>query len=290
MPASDNVPWDGRGLPPAATARLERAAASGVSGSLLSVPDAAALTAVGFEPVGEAMGCIVQHVGWGGVGAGYGYGGVHARTVTSGSGNRWAGFGPYVKALYHGWDTALHRMLAEATALGADGVVGVRLGERSLGAENREFLALGTAVRGRSRTRTRHPFATELGGPDVGKLLQAGWAPTGIAIGISVGTRRLDYRTTQQTRRWQQNTEVDGYTELVTAVRNDARRQFEHRGRALGGEALLVSSMALRVSEEALQAEAVFTGTAATAFHRGPVTPTTTLSILPLGQPKENRR
>lgn len=297
MPASDDLPWDGRGLPPAANERLRRAAASGVAGSLLSVPDAAALAAVGFEPVGEAMGCIVQHLGWRGYGCGYVYGWNDARTVTSSTTNRWAGFAPYVKALNHAWDTALGRMLAEASALGADGVVGVRLATTSLDAANREFLALGTAVRGRTPTRARQPFATELSGADLGKLLHAGWVPSGIAIGVSVGVRHDDYRTRRQTMRWQANTEVDGYTELVTSVRRDARRQFERRVRALGGEAVLVSRMDLQVwanevgeDHQDHYAEALVTGTTATGFHTPASTPTSTLTILPLGPAKENRR
>ena len=41
----------------------------------------------------------------------------------------------------------LYRMLLECQSLGGDGVVGVRLEQRHLGQGNREFVALGTAVR-----------------------------------------------------------------------------------------------------------------------------------------------
>ena len=273
---------------------------SGVATSLLSVPEAVSLDGCGFTPVGQVMGCIVQHIGWKGYGCG-GYLGSSAvpRTITSGSRNRWNGPGPYADALNRGWDSALTRMLAEASALGADGVVGVRLSQNAVdGLGNREFLALGTAVRGRGRTRAARPFASDLAGQDVAKLLHAGWVPTGIACGISVAVRHDDYRTRSQSRAWG-NTEVDGYTELVAQVRHDARTQFGRRATRLGGEVALVSTMSLDVWEHEPSdnhtdhfAQAVVTGTVATRFHRGRTAPTSSLSILPLrgSNPKESTR
>ncbi|MFN2534921.1 MAG: hypothetical protein ABR528_06680 [Pseudonocardiaceae bacterium] len=64
--------WDGRGLPPVAAERMARFARSGLRTSLLTVPGAVGAQSVGFDPVGEAMGCIVEHIGWSGFG-GCGY-------------------------------------------------------------------------------------------------------------------------------------------------------------------------------------------------------------------------
>src|SRR3954451_4425176 len=126
--------WDGRGLPPAAAARMARFQAGGVRTSLLDVPGAVSVTGVGLPPMGEVMGCVVAHIGWagfggcgwygpgagwqpgifgggfrggtsggipgsvgGGIAGGVGWGG---GTVTSGSDDRFAGFAPYVDALY----------------------------------------------------------------------------------------------------------------------------------------------------------------------------------------------
>src|SRR4051794_41840727 len=73
--AEMDTPWDGRGLPPAARARLERSRADRVRASLLPVAGAAGLAACGLTPVGAAMGCIVGHLGWSGFGCPYyGYG------------------------------------------------------------------------------------------------------------------------------------------------------------------------------------------------------------------------
>src|SRR5690349_15304769 len=62
------------GLPPAALERVRHQRASGVRGSLLSAPAAAAVRSAGLEPVGEVFGCIVVAFGWSGGACGYAYG------------------------------------------------------------------------------------------------------------------------------------------------------------------------------------------------------------------------
>jgi uncharacterized protein YbjQ (UPF0145 family) len=210
--------------------------------------------------VGEVLGAIVEHIGWSGWGgcgwyAGFGGGFQMAAgptgVVTSGRRTGYAGYRPYVDALYRGWDTALRRMLLEAQALGADGVVDVRWGSEHLDESgNREFTALGTAVRSASAVRPAHLFATELTAADVGKLFAAGHAPCGMAVGISVSVRHDDYVTQRQASSWTRaNTEISGYTELVTHARSDARRQFERRMARTGGQWAIVSGMGLRIWE-----------------------------------------
>jgi uncharacterized protein YbjQ (UPF0145 family) len=287
--------WDGKGLPPAAAARMARFQADGVRTSLLDVPGAASVTGVGLPPVGEVMGCMVEHIGWQGFGGcgfygpGAGWAASWGSTVTSGQGARFAGFAPYVDALYRGYDTALARMLTEAQAMGADGVVGVRLTVAHLGQDNREFTALGTAVRATGSVHAPRPFVTDLPGADVAKLLHAGWVPVSIAFGISVAVRHDDYATRSQAAAWGWNTEVSGYTELVQHVRHDARTRFaEHAARA-GAEGAIVSYMDLHVSEREPAenhrdhvAESTVFGTTLARFHRGRTAPTRALTILPL--------
>lgn len=306
--------WDGRGLPPAAQARMQRFAADGVRTSLLDVPGMASVTGVGLPPVGEVMGCMVEHIGWAGFGgcgwSGWGagfpgpmrmsggipgtFGGGIAGpwgggTVTSGSGAGFAGYAPYVDALYRGYDTAIARMVTEARAMGADGVVGVRLSVNHLGQDNREFVALGTAVRGRGDVHPPRPFVTDLPGADVAKLLHAGWVPVSIAFGISVAIRHDDYATRAQANAWGQNTEVSGYTELVQHVRHDARARFAEHAAQAGAEGAVVSAMGLRIWEREPNenhrdhvAESTVFGTTLLRFHRGPAAPTRALTVLPL--------
>lgn len=288
--------WDGRGLPPVAQARMERAAAGRLRTSLLGARESAALGAVGFEAVGEVMGCVVEHIGWGGYGCGAYYGTGIGRmtyappTITSGMGG-FAGYAPYVDALYYGFEVSLHRMLLEAQAVGADGVVGVRWTQEHLDTNsNREFVALGTAVRARSAHRPAHLFATELPGQDVVKLMHGGWMPSGMVIGIAVAVRHDDYYTRQQASAWSNvNTEVAGYTELVTYVRADARVKFAQRAAKQGGDAAIVSNMAMNVwsiepgdGHRDHVAESIVVGTALAKFHGGAQAPTDALMMMPL--------
>jgi uncharacterized protein YbjQ (UPF0145 family) len=312
---------------------MARFRAGGVRTSLLDVPGMVSVTGVGLPPVGEVMGCMVEHLGWqgfggcgwygpgsnliggfGGVGGGItggisggGFGrgmsggsipgtfgggiagGWGSGTVTSGRGNPYVGFAPYVDALYRGYDTAIARMVIEAQAMGADGVVGVRLRADHMGQGNREFVALGTAVRGVSRVHPPRPFVTDLPGADVAKLIHAGWIPVSIAFGISVAVRHDDLATQSQAGWFAGNTEVAGYTELVHHVRADARARFEEHAARAGAEGAIVSSMELHVEEREVAenhrdhvAESTVFGTTLVRFHSGPTAPTRALSVLPL--------
>jgi uncharacterized protein YbjQ (UPF0145 family) len=287
------VDWDGRGLPPVAAERVRRAAAGGPWTSLLTAPAAAGLEVAGFDPVGEVMGSIVQQIGWSGYRGcgvwGGGIGGWNATTVTSSTRQRFAGYGPYVDALNHGYETAMSRMLDEAATIGADGVVGVALTTDHLDGRAREFMALGTAVRARGVVRPRRPFSTHLPGQDVAKLVTAGWMPTDLVFGISVAIRHDDWRTQRQASWGAGNVEVSGYTELITHVRADARALFGRHVLAAGAEGAVVSSMDLRTWEiEPAEnhrdhvAEASVFGTALVRFHTGAAAPTRSLTYLPL--------
>lgn len=283
--------WDGRGLPPAAAARMQRFQADGIATSLLGVPGAVATTALGLPPVGEVMGCVVLHLGWQGYGCGaYGMSGSwNVGTTTSGQSAGFSGYRPYVDALYRGYDTAVDRMVTEARAMGADGIVGVRLKVTHQGQGNREFVALGTAVRATGARHLSTPFVTDRAGADVAKLLQAGWVPVSIAVGISVAIRHDDYTTRAQARAWGQNVEVTGYTELVQQVRADARARFHDHAARTGAEVAIVSSMSLQIhsiepsdGHRDHVAESIVIGGGLAKFHAGHTAPTRALSLLPL--------
>jgi uncharacterized protein YbjQ (UPF0145 family) len=333
-------------LPPVAAERIRRQAESHVAGSLLSAPAAAALAAADLEPVGEVMGCIVMHLGWsgagcdyygrnygggyqGGFGGGLGGGGFNSggfsgaglgggssyggygqtRVVTSGqSGNsRYGGaFGAYVNALYHAYDTALNRMVAEAFALNADGVVGVTLTWSPLDSGARELVALGTAVRHRRadlrRAASDWPWATQLTGEDVAAAALGGWTPLGFAIGLSIAIKHDDWQLSWQTGGSFTNTanmEVGGLTELLHQARSDARDQMTRRGKKFRGAAqIIVTQATVQSGEQECRntegrdhlAEAVFIG-GVLAYHPDAHRrrPASSLSILPLrGEGRRN--
>ena len=279
--------WDGQGLPPVAAERARRAAAGSAWTSLLTVPATVGLEAVGIDPVGEVMGSMVQRIsltGYEGCGAYPTYGmGASASRVSVG------GFVAYRNALRGGYAKAMKRMLLEASAIGADGVVGVRLTTTRMQGNAREFTALGTGVRARSRTRPRWVFSTGLSGQDVSKLLAAGWVPVELVFGISVLVRHDGLATRQQTSWGAGNVEVDGYTRLITSTRAEARERFGRRVRDSGADGAIVSSTDLRAwSVEPSEghrdhvAEASVFGTAVARFRRSTTAPTRTLTFLPL--------
>jgi uncharacterized protein YbjQ (UPF0145 family) len=276
-----------------ARARIQRAAADGVRTSLLSADGLAGLEVAGFDVVGEVLGTAVMQIGWTGFG-GCGWtpgfnGGFFGGPAAVSTPSRWSGYEPYAKAVRHGRDTALSRMHQEAAALGADGVVGVRFTDERMEGQKREFMALGTAVRSRGRQRPDKPFATDLGGQDVAKLLAAGWVAGGITYGISIAVRHDDWRTQSQLSYYAGNTEVSGYTDLLTHVRAKARTEFAGLAARHGADAALMSSLwshmwAVEVGENHRDhvAECVITGTAIARFHTGRKATTSSLTILPL--------
>lgn len=276
---------DGDWLPESARNRLARFDAAGLRTSLLPVPGAVGVESVGLSPVGEVMGCIVQYIGWVG-GSTYGLGSSFGGGMFAGS----VSFQPYVNALRHGYDTAVARMLTEARAMGADGVVGVRLSVSPLGENNQEFVALGTAVRANSKTRPAQLFSTELAGQDVAKLMHAGWVPASIAIGIALETQFLDYASRAQLSVLAGNAEVQAHTQVVNRARTKARDTFARHARQSRGDGAIVSRMSLRSwhrevnNAPLLCAEATVFGTALARFHTGAKAPTRALTIMPLRQ------
>lgn len=243
----------GSGLPQIALDRIARASASGVRTSLLSVPSAASATVVGLDPVGEVMGCIVQHVGWQGW-AGCGYWRTGPSTMQS---TQFGSYRPYVDAVRHGYDTALRRLSDEARLLGADGVIDIRITVTTLGRDNFEYVALGSAVRlGNQRSGLGTlpvalpvPFLTELPGADVAKLMLAGWMPTNIVYGIALAIRHDDWQTLSQTQRWV-NAEVTSFTELSNHVRHQARRVVTAQSAEKGTGGALITSSSMRIWEQ----------------------------------------
>ncbi|HTI24213.1 MAG TPA: heavy metal-binding domain-containing protein [Kutzneria sp.] len=260
------------GLPPAAVERLTRAKRSGVFTSLLSAPSAAGIKAVGLEPVGEVMGCVVLSV-------------ASRYQLTTNYGYNPGTFAtPYLQALNTGYNTALERLRAEAGALGADGVVDIRLSLRSLG-QAEEFLAMGTAVRARSTTRPKSLFTTDLSGSDVAKLMLAGWVPLQVEWAGAANAIYTGIATQSQTSFYAGNIEVDSYTRLVNRVRAEARTRFHEMVRKAGAEGGIVSQLALSTwepGEQVVAALAYVYGTAIAKFHRGTATPASTLTIMPL--------
>lgn len=160
-------------LDPVASERLSHAAK--VFTSDLSINEFALLHGAGFEPIDLVMGVSVYHVG-------YQFNGIRQQSELP----------VLTEATYRARWNAMGRMQAEADALGADGVVGVRLEWRHQGeSDHLEFMAIGTAVRyaakpGAYRRPSGQAFTSHLSGQDMTTLLRSGFAPVAFVMGNCV--------------------------------------------------------------------------------------------------------
>ncbi|MGH7777902.1 MAG: heavy metal-binding domain-containing protein [Candidatus Dormibacterales bacterium] len=140
----------------------------------LSVNEFLLVKEAGFEPLGLVVGSSIYHIG-----------------MQVGRWSKSQELTTLTQAMYHARELAMARMEAEAEALGADGVVGVRLDIRfyEWGQGTAEFVALGTAVKSREgsyRTPDGRPFTSDLSGQDFWVLTQTGYAPIALVMGNCV--------------------------------------------------------------------------------------------------------
>src|SRR4051812_3590717 len=96
----------------------------------LSVAEFTLLEHTGFEPLELVMGVSVYHIGF-----------------QPGRGMQAGEYAVLSQAMYTARMNAIQRLVAETVKVGADGVVGVKLGYRSHGPDSLEFTAIGTAVK-----------------------------------------------------------------------------------------------------------------------------------------------
>jgi uncharacterized protein YbjQ (UPF0145 family) len=212
-------------LPQHAAERMREMAGEGGQARLftsdLSVNEFVLVKRAGFEPLGLTVGSSIYHIGY-----------------QQSNWNQNQEMAVLSQAMYHARDLAMTRMEAEADAMGADGVVGVRLevGRYEWGENLAEFLAIGTAVRssdGQShRTVQGKPFTSDLSGQDLYVLRTAGYAPVGLVMGSCV------YHVAHQSLRqafktMNQNIEMENFTQALYDARELAMERMQHEARKL---------------------------------------------------------
>jgi uncharacterized protein YbjQ (UPF0145 family) len=288
--ADDGPEGDGTGLHSTGLHSTEpdgiRAETARAWGSLLSTQDFAAITSVGFHPVGHVLGAAVVHLGFASRGGRCSsIGSYTSRTdLASGTGGP---FNVLLRQRYGARNRVLSRALEECQALGGDGIVGVTLSIRQFPAGGTEFTLQGTAVRARTEVRPAIPFSSHVSAQEFARLLRTGWVPTSLVFSISLGARHIDTRTRKQTARMATD-EVRGYSELVKDTRRDARSQLAKAVAEQGADGVVVDEMTLHLSERECPAqegrqdrvaEAAILGTtivsfgpSQTAFERPPLT------------------
>jgi hypothetical protein len=198
----------GTDLPEAAGRRLE----SGSFSSGLTVPDFAACLQMGLRPVALVQGFCVMQWGWYGAGSPYSRGlspyafgsggaprGVYSESYSCPHGgmvysNEHRIWGqnyqqPWVEEAWaEGFGSAYSRLVEEAGAVGAHGVIGVVDSTRHLADMNvTEFHILGTAVvvQDAAPAPGATPWTTYLAGQRLAKLVEAGYMPVSVVAALS---------------------------------------------------------------------------------------------------------
>jgi uncharacterized protein YbjQ (UPF0145 family) len=210
----------------------------------LSVNEFLLVKEAGFDPVGMVVGSSIYHIGY-------------QRSMFNVSQE----LGVLSQAMYNARELAMARMEAEADALGADGIVGVRLdvGRYEWGADLAEFIAIGTAVRSRDganhRTKFGKPFTSDLSGQEFSTLLKAGYRPLGLVMGVSVYAAYQNGYEFQMISGWtygwtgmgamggggmgSYNQEVNHFTDAMYATRNLAMSRLQREAQELGAEGVV---------------------------------------------------
>jgi len=193
----------------------------------LSVGEFVVVKNAGFDPLGLVVGSSIYHVGY---------------QSTAWSQNM--EMLVLSQAMYTARELAMARMEEEAAALGADGIVGVRLEAQNYAfAENvLEFMAVGTAVRARDgqsyKTRAGRPFMSDLSGQDFSLLLSSGHAPVGLVIGTCVyHVAHMSMRQAWKTML--QNVELASFTQAIYDAREIAMERMQAEAKALGAEGIV---------------------------------------------------
>lgn len=223
-------------LPEGAGKRLEELK-RGLFTSDLSVNEFLLVKEAGFHPLGFVMGSSIYHIG------------IQTR--------KWGQSQELEKltsAMYNARELAMNRMEEEADALGADGVVGVRLDVNyyEWGRDVAEFIAIGTAVKAEDGASHRNalgkPFTSDLSGQDFWTLMQTGHVPQGLVMGTCV--YHIAHRGLLQTiGSAGLNVELPNFTQALYEARELAMTRMQDEANRLGAAGIV----GVRLEEKAHQ-------------------------------------
>jgi len=148
------------------------------------------------------------------------------------------------EAMYNARELAMARLEAEALALDADGVVGVRLeaNYHQWGHNAIEFIAVGTAIKsavpGSLRRPDGTPFTSDLSGQEFWLVLQSGYVPRGLVLGncvFHIG-RRGPFAAARSTYR---NVELPHVTQAIYEARELAMTRMQDDALRLGASGIV---------------------------------------------------
>ena len=194
----------------------------------LSVKEFLLVRESGFECAGLVMGSSIYHVGY-----------------QRGAWTQNQEMQVLTQALYSARELAMARMEEEATALGADGIIGVRLkvNRHAWGEHLLEFVAIGTAVFARDgnhgwRAPNGKPFTSDLSGQDFWMLLKSGFRPVSMVMGNCV------YHIAHQglggwLKTVGQNVEMPNFTQALYDARELAMERLQYEAQVDGASGVV---------------------------------------------------
>jgi uncharacterized protein YbjQ (UPF0145 family) len=218
------------GIPEDAMRRLAEmrpGSAKALFTSDLTVNEFLLVREAGFLPLGLVLGSSIYHVG-----------------IQVGRWGKNMELDTLSQAMYHARELAMTRMEAEADALGADGIVGVRLEIefKEFGNDLAEFIAVGTAVKseqaGKWRNDEGKPFTSDLSGQDFWTLLQSGYAPLGMVMGSCV-YHIAHQRGLAALGNVGRNVEIPQFTEALYDARELAMSRMQAEAEQLHAEGIV---------------------------------------------------
>lgn len=199
----------------------------GFFSSSLSTDEFVLLQHAGFRPLSMVMGSSVYHVG-----------------IQVSSWGQSQELEVLTGAMHAARTTAMQRLVREAQALGADGVVGTSLQVRSYtgSLEHLEFIAVGTAIRYLAQPGVlaprQIPFTSHLSAQDFLKLWRTGYVPTHFGFGVCVyHVAHQSFR--QMLKQFARNSEMPNFTEAVYDAREIAISRLQQEAQQWGSEGLV---------------------------------------------------
>jgi len=229
-----NADMAAQGVPEDAMKRLAqlRPGKGSIFTSDLTVNEFLLVREAGFRPLGLVLGSSIYHVG-----------------IQMGRWSKNQELTTLSQAMYHARELAMSRMEAEASALGADGIVGVRLDVefKEFGADIAEFIAVGTAVKadgadpgphGHWRNNKNKPFTSDLSGQDFWTLIRAGYAPLDMVMGSCV-YHIAHQRFAQVIGNTGRNVEIEQFTQALYDARELAMSRMQAEAEALDAEGIV---------------------------------------------------
>lgn len=214
----------------------------------------ASVRAAGFEPVGQVMGASVYSFDPG----------LQtsfercSRTIDC----------PGDQVLNAARRKAMRAMALECRALGGDGItaVNVEIGPFKGEKRTRALQVRGTAVRARGRIRPPEPFSSHLNAQEFATLINAGWVPVRLVVGVSMRWINERRKVGGQARRFAPSQEVKQWTNALHVARALAVSNARHEAAMAGADGIVMSEMAVQIHRIERYLEARFIGTAIAEF------------------------